>query len=60
MEIRSPAGFTGWVSGAFLEAVDGPPAVAPTIPDPRRVLVAEVRAHCDAALARCAELEAML
>lgn len=48
IEVRTPAGFDGWVNRAFVQMVDGPPPVEPTRPDPRRETFARIRADLDA------------
>jgi hypothetical protein len=35
------------VHGEHVEAIDGPPPMAPTTPDPRRAMLAQIRAALD-------------
>lgn len=46
-EVKTPAGYTGWVNANFLDMVDGPPATAPTKPSPVRARIAELRLLID-------------
>lgn len=50
---ETPAGHVFWFSAAHVEIIDGPRPEAPTTPDPRRVIIAEMRALAD-------KLEALL
>ena len=45
--VETPAGHRVWVSAEHVAIVDGPPATAPTIPDPRRAAIAAIRAQAD-------------
>lgn len=47
LEVKTPAGYVGWVSAAFVEIVDGPPAEEPTKPNPMRQKIADIRALLD-------------
>lgn len=47
IQVQTPAGFRVWVNRADVEITDGPAPLLPTQPDPRRVLIAQMRAHLD-------------
>lgn len=48
VRVKTPAGYSVWVGRAALDLIDGPPALEPTTPDPRRVMIAEIRSRLDA------------
>lgn len=47
LQMRSPAGFVGWVHGTYVEIVDGPPATEPTQPSPLRAAAQRLRDFAD-------------
>jgi len=48
LKVETPAGYTGWIERAHAEMIDGPRPQAPTLPDPRRKMIADIRAQLDA------------
>ena len=52
LNIETPAGFSVWAHRDYIEVIDGPPALEPTKPDPRRIIIDRIRRDLD-------ELEAM-
>lgn len=56
VEVRTPAGYDGWVNRTFITMVDGPAPVEPTKPDPRRELIQQMRKALDDIEANLGEL----
>lgn len=48
VRVKTPAGYSVWVDRAALDMIDGPPALEPTTPDPRRMMIADIRKLLDA------------
>ena len=48
LKVETPAGYTGWVERVHVVMVDGPGPQAPTLPDPRRQMIADIRTRLDA------------
>lgn len=47
LRVRTPAGYTGWVSGAHVVLADGPPPELPTTPNPAREYLDRMRTLLD-------------
>lgn len=48
VQVKTPAGYKVWVDRTAIRMIDGPPALEPTTPSPRRKLIAEIRERLDA------------
>lgn len=47
VEVKTPAGYDGWVKREFIKMVDGPAPVEATVPDPRRSVLEQMRKAID-------------
>ena len=47
LNVKTPAGYEGWVHGSYVKILDGPPVEVDSTPDPTRALIADIRALLD-------------
>lgn len=47
LQVRTPAGYVGWVHGGYVKLIDVAPLPSPTMPDPVHAEVAALRARLD-------------